>query len=220
MCPTISTTAANNKPTPGIPSRMSCAIPLKAIAREPGDRTKIAVYSNEKRIDAVGACVGMKGIRIQSIVKELNNEKIDIINWSNEPEIFVSRALSPAKPSRIILDEDNKKVIAMLPDDQISLAIGKGGQNRRLASKLTGFEIQTVKESDFRDILRAEEQKDMDIEEVEGLTPSLLKKLIEAGIETVHDVMEADLEGLIEIPGIGQKTAEKILDLVSEEYEE
>ncbi len=203
-----------------VPEIYDGIIEIKAIAREPGDRTKIAVYSNEKRIDAVGACVGMKGIRIQSIVKELNNEKIDIINWSNEPEIFVSRALSPAKPSRIILDEDNKKVIAMLPDDQISLAIGKGGQNRRLASKLTGFEIQTVKESDFRDILRAEEQKDMDIEEVEGLTPSLLKKLIEAGIETVHDVMEADLEGLIEIPGIGQKTAEKILDLVSEEYEE
>lgn len=200
-----------------VPEIYDGIIEIKGIAREPGDRTKIAVYSNEKRIDAVGACVGMKGIRIQSIVKELNNEKIDIINWSNEPEIFVSRALSPAKPSRIILDEDNRKVIAMLPDDQISLAIGKGGQNRRLASKLTGYDIQTVKETEFREILRMEESKALDIEDVEGLSPAMVKKLTTSGFETVHDVLEANLEGLLEIPGIGQKTAEKIMAAVTGE---
>lgn len=203
-----------------VPEISDGIIEIKAIAREPGERTKIAVYSHDKRIDAVGACVGMKGIRIQSIVKELNNEKIDIINWSSEPEIFVSRALSPAKPSRIILDEDNKTVIAMLPDDQISLAIGRGGQNRRLASKLTGYDIQPVKESEYRDLIKREQLKDRPLTTLTELRPSLVRKLMSAGLQNVRDVLDSDVPGLMNIRGIGPKTAEEIVAAVTKELNE
>jgi len=203
-----------------VPEISDGIIEIKAIAREPGERSKIAVYSHDKRIDAVGACVGMKGIRIQSIVKELNNEKIDIINWSSEPEIFVSRALSPAKPSRIILDEDNKTVIAMLPDDQISLAIGRGGQNRRLASRLTGYDIQPVKESEYKDLVKLERLKDRPLTTITELRPSLVRKLMSAGLQNVRDVLETDIPGLMNIRGIGPKTAEEIVAAVTKELNE
>ena len=195
-----------------VPEIYDGIIEIKGVAREPGDRTKIAVYSNDKRIDAVGACVGMKGIRIQSIVKELNNEKIDIINWNNEPEIFIMRALSPAKPIKIIIDNENNKAITVIPDDQISLAIGKGGQNKRLASRLTGYEIDTIKESEYENIVSKEKLDDIDLGEVEGLGPAIVRKLESEGYETVQDVLEAGYDKLIEIPGIADKTAQKILD--------
>ena len=193
-----------------VPEIYDGIIEVKAIAREPGERTKIAVYSNDKRIDAIGACVGMKGMRIQTIVKELNNEKIDIINWSSEPEIFITRALSPAKPIRIALDEEEHKVIAVLEDDQISLAIGRGGQNRRLASKLTSYDIQTVRESEYKKLVKAERGKDLPLSETEGLTLIELKKLVEGGFETIRDVIEADIDRLVQVKGIGPVTAKKI----------
>ncbi|MBN2410318.1 transcription termination factor NusA [candidate division KSB1 bacterium] len=193
-----------------VPEIYEGIIEIKAINREAGERTKIAVYSNDKRIDAVGACVGMKGMRIQAIVKELNNEKIDIINWSSEPEIFITRALSPAKPKRIIIDEEGHKVIAVLSDEQISLAIGKGGQNRRLASKITGYDIQTVREEEYKDIIESESGLDLPLSEAEGISGKLKNTLLLGGFETIRDVVEADIEELVELPGIGQKTAEKI----------
>ncbi|MBN1561269.1 transcription termination factor NusA [candidate division KSB1 bacterium] len=193
-----------------VPEIYDGIIEIKGIAREPGERTKIAVYSNDKRIDAVGACVGMKGMRIQAIVKELNNEKIDIIPWSSEPEIFITRALSPAKPKRIAIDEEERKVIALLDDDQISLAIGKGGQNRRLAVKLTGYEIQTVKEEEYKAIM-ADEEEGLALGRVEGLSEKMLNTLHMGGFDTVTDVLQAGVDGLIELPGIGVKTAEKLL---------
>lgn len=193
-------------------------IEIKAIAREPGDRTKIAVYSNDTRIDAVGACVGMKGMRIQSIVKELNNEKIDIINWSTEPEIFITRALSPAKPSRIVIDEEAKKVIAVLDETQISLAIGKGGQNRRLASKLTGYDIQTMRDSEYKKLFGLDRGRDLPLSEAKTLSPAYIEKLrIIGGYRTIRDVLDAGTEGLMELPGIGLKTAEKILKMLGAE---
>ncbi|MBD3287468.1 transcription termination factor NusA [candidate division KSB1 bacterium] len=198
-----------------VPEIYDGIIEIKGVAREPGDRTKIAVYSNDKRIDAVGACVGMKGIRIQSIVKELNNEKIDIINWNNEPEIFIMRALSPAKPVKVVIDNENRKALAVIPDDQISLAIGKGGQNKRLASRLTDYEIDTIKESEYENIVSTEKLDDMDISEVDGLGPAIVKKLEGEGYETVQDVLEAGYDKLIEIPGIADKTAQKILDALN-----
>ena len=195
-----------------VPEIYEGIIEIKAINREAGERTKIAVYSNDKRIDAVGACVGMKGMRIQAIVKELNNEKIDIINWSSEPEIFITRALSPAKPKRIIIDEEAHKVIAVLSDEQISLAIGKGGQNRRLASKITGYDIQTVREEEYKDIIESESGLDLPLSEAEGISGKLKNTLLLGGFETIRDVVEADIQELVELPGIGQKTAEKIKD--------
>lgn len=198
-----------------VPEIYDGIIEVKGIAREPGERTKIAVYSNDKRIDAVGACVGMKGMRIQAIVKELNNEKIDIINWSSEPEIFITRALSPAKPKRIAIDEEDHKVIALLDDDQISLAIGKGGQNRRLAVKLTGYEIQTVKEEEYLE-LTAEEEEGISIMDVDGLSEKLKNTLQLSGYEYIEDVLTAGVEALTGLSGIGPKTAEKIYHLFEE----
>ncbi len=192
-------------------------IEIRTIAREPGERTKIGVYSHDKRIDAVGACVGMKGMRIQSIVRELNNEKIDIINWSSEPEIFITRALSPAKPLRIIIDEEEKKVTAVLDDEQISLAIGKGGLNRRLASRLTGYDIQTMREEDYRKMIDAQRDLDKPLEDVVGVSEKVKQILLDGGYSTVRDVLTADVENLTKLPGIGVKTAEKIISALEAE---
>lgn len=198
-----------------VPEIYDGVIEIKGIAREAGDRTKIAVSSNDKRIDAVGACVGMKGIRIQSIVKELNDEKIDIINWSSEPEIFIARALSPAKPNKVIIDQQNKKAIAIIADSQISLAIGKGGQNKRLASKLSGYEIDTIKESDYSQMLSEEEpSNEIEIVGIKELSPSVINKLIASGFETVDEILEADRSALLEIHGFGPKTVDLILETI------
>ncbi|MBN1481563.1 transcription termination factor NusA [candidate division KSB1 bacterium] len=207
-----------------VPEIYDGIIEIKCIAREPGERTKIAVYSNDKRIDAVGACVGMKGMRIQAIVKELNNEKIDIINWSSEPEIFITRALSPAKPKRIAIDEEARKVIALLDDDQISLAIGKGGQNRRLAVRLTGYDIQTVKEEEYKAIMADETEENLLLANVDSLSEKILSTLQLGGYDTIQDVLDAGISKLTELPGIGEKTAARILavveDAVSEDDEQ
>ncbi|MDZ7723447.1 MAG: transcription termination factor NusA [candidate division KSB1 bacterium] len=202
-----------------VPEISDGTIEIKGIVRDPGERTKIAVYSNDKRIDAVGACVGMKGMRIQAIVRELNNEKIDIINWSSEPEIFVNRALSPAKPSRIVIEEEERKIYAVLDDSQISLAIGKGGQNRRLASRLTGYDIQTIKEDEYSQLV-AEETGDIPLNEIEGISEKILQTLYMNGYETAQHVMEAELSELMEMQGVGEKTAEKLKTLVEEQFEE
>jgi N utilization substance protein A len=203
-----------------VPEIYEGIIEIKAIAREPGERTKIAVLSNDKRIDAVGACVGMKGMRIQAIVKELSNEKIDIINWSSEPEIFITRALSPAKPMRIAIDEEEQKVIAVLDEDQISLAIGKGGQNRRLASRLTGYEILTVRDEEYRQMMEEGSEEDISIQDVEELSDKIKTTLEDGGFDTVKDVLDAGQKQLMQLPGIGVKTAEKIIALLEEYYEE
>ncbi|MCK5740469.1 transcription termination factor NusA [bacterium] len=200
-----------------VPEISDDIIEIKAVAREAGDRAKVAVYSHDKRIDAVGACVGMKGIRIQSIVKELNNnEKIDIINWNAEPEIFISRAMSPSKPERVIVEPENQLATVLLRGDQMSLAIGRGGVNKRLASRLTGFEIETVRESEFGvDMGELEaEEPEIELSEVAGLNEGILKKLISNGYETIQDIEEAGVEGLLAISGVGQKTADRIMDLI------
>ena len=202
-----------------VPEIYEGIIEVKGIAREAGDRTKIAVYSNDKRIDAVGACVGMKGIRIQSIVRELNDEKIDIINWSSEPEIFIARALSPAKPIKVIIDEENKKAGAVIPDSQISLAIGKGGQNKRLASKLVGYEIDTIKESDYSQMIAEETEEEIELTEIKEISPAIVNKLVASGYETVNDLLDMDKETLLKIHGIGPKTVEAIFEAI-EDYRE
>jgi N utilization substance protein A len=161
----------------------------------------------------------MKGIRIQAISRELNNEKIDVINWHSDPGIFISRSLSPAKVSKVIVDQNKRKAIAILSDDQVSLAIGRGGQNRRLASRLTDYEIEIIKESDYIKIMEIELDQDNKImlNEVEGITPTILKKLNEAGYETTDDVSQAGVKGLTNISGVGEKTANKILELINKD---
>ncbi len=201
-----------------VPEIYDGIIEVKAISRYPGERAKIAVFSNDQRIDAVGACVGLKGVRIQAIVRELNNEKIDVINWNNEPQIFISRSLSPAKPMLVEINEDEKSAIAVIPDEQISLAIGKGGRNRQLASQLTGYEITTVKESEFA--AGEEKEEKLFLSEVPELSKTIIDKLSAAGYETADEVLDAGKEELLEVKGFGKKTINKILDTLNSYYEE
>ncbi len=197
-----------------VPEIFDGIVEIRKTVREPGDRTKIAVESNDKRIDPVGACVGLKGVRIQAIVRELNNEKIDIIHWTTDRSLLIHRALAPVTPLELIPDEENKRIIAVIPDDQMSMAIGRKGQNIRLASALVGVTIAPIKESEFY------VEEELPVDEVEGLTPSVKGKLKEAGYANAGQILDAGKEKLMEIPGIGEATAQKIMDLLAVYYEE
>jgi len=196
-----------------VPEIYDGIVEIKGVARTAGDRSKIAVESIDRRIDAVGACVGMKGVRIQAVVRELNNEKIDIINFSSEPEIFISRALTPAKPVKVIINHEERMAVAIIKDDEMSLAIGRNGQNLHLASELSRYQIEPIKESEYE----AEGTAASDlIEDIDELAPSLKKKLIEAGVYKVIDVKNIGREGLAEIPGIGPKSVDRIIESIQE----
>jgi N utilization substance protein A len=201
-----------------VPEIYDGVIEIKGVSRFPGERAKVAVYSNDKRIDAVGACVGLKGVRIQSVVKELNNEKIDVINWSSEPEIFISRALSPAKPIRIIVNSEQKTATAVISDDQISLSIGKGGQNRQLACLLTGFNVETVKQSEWEKVQPKEEK--LLLSHIPELTKTIVEKLNAAGYESAEEVLDTGRETIMELKGFGEKTANRIFEILSSYYDE
>ncbi len=197
-----------------VPEIYDNIVEIRKIVRSPGDRTKIAVESNDKRIDPVGACVGLKGVRIQAIVRELNNEKIDIIHWTEDRSLLIHRALSPVTPLELIPDEENNRIIAVIPDEQMSMAIGRRGQNIRLASELVGINIEPIKESEFY------EEEELPLEEVEGLTPSLVSKLKAAGYTNAEQVLDAGKDKLLEVHGIGEATADKIMNLLSAYYED
>jgi len=193
-----------------VPEIYDRTIEIKKVARHPGDRSKVIVESNDRRIDAVGACVGIKGSRIQAIVRELNNEKIDIINNSSEPEILITRALSPAKPYMLEIDEEKKTALAIFDDEEISVAIGKMGQNIRLASEVTGYTIDAIKKSDYE----LSESETMYLEEIEGLTEHNWKLLYSVGVETAEELLNTPQEELVSIKGLGEKTVEKIVAVV------
>ena len=194
-----------------VPEIYDKTIEIKKVARHPGDRSKVIVESNDRRIDAVGACVGIKGSRIQAIVRELNNEKIDITNNSIEPEILITRALSPAKPYMLEIDEEKKKALAIFNDDEISVAIGKMGQNIRLASEVTGYVIDAIKRSDYE----LSESETIYLENIAGLTDHNWKLLYSMGIETAEELLNTSREELISIKGMGEKTADKIITTVT-----
>jgi transcription termination/antitermination protein NusA len=199
-----------------IPEIYDGIIEIKAIAREPGDRAKVSVLSHDDRIDAVGACVGMKGVRIHAIVRELNNENIDVINWSDDPQVFITRSLSPAKLKELQLDKENKKANVTVAADQVSLAIGKNGQNVRLASKLTGYDIQLIKEGGDE-----EEEYDMDLSEFrEELGDVLFHKFFDEGYESVHDVIDTPVEELVNTLGIEKEKIEEIVGLLKRGLED
>lgn len=200
-----------------VPEIYDGIVEIKAVARDPGERAKIAVESIDRRIDAVGACVGMKGVRIQAVVRELNGEKIDIINYSSEPEIFIARALTPAKPIKIIVNEEEKMAVAIIRDDEISLAIGKGGQNLRLASELTGYQIEPLRESEYEKETVSEEN--VSVEDLHGISEGIKRKLIDADILFAHEILEQGLENLTKISGIGEKSAEKIIQIAKQYVE-
>jgi N utilization substance protein A len=197
-----------------VPEVYERIVEIQEIAREPGARTKIGVVSHDARVDAVGACVGVKGSRVQNIVKSLGGERIDIVALSSDPLIFVSRALSPARVLSVSFMGDPKIVRAVVPDDQLSLAIGKNAQNVRLASQLTGLEIQLVSQSQQTSLEGRDEGEVLELESLtKELGPKLVERLIRAGKETLQDVLETPVEELMEIQGIGEKTASKLVTI-------
>jgi len=207
-----------------VPEIYDGTVQIKSTAREAGERTKIAVTSREKDVDPVGACVGMKGTRVQSIIRELRGEKIDIIQWNDDIVTFATNAISPAKISRVMIVENADKIMEMVVEDsQLSLAIGKKGQNVRLASKLIGWRIDIKSEEEKRaeienQIQQMQASAPTPLDNVTGLTPALLQRLGEAGIDTVEKLADLAPEDLENIPGIGSKTVEKITGALSDYY--
>ncbi len=199
-----------------VPEIYDNTVEIRAIAREAGERTKIAVVSRDKDVDPVGACVGMKGMRVQSIIRELRGEKIDIIEFSEEITTFAEKALQPAKVSRVsIVDLGDKQIEVIVDDTQLSLAIGKKGQNVRLAAKLLGWKIDIKSEEEKRQEVEQQMQAmagpvTTPIEQVTELGEGTIQKLIAAGITTVEGLADMTPEELEEVPGIGEKTLEKI----------
>jgi len=199
-----------------VPEIYDNTVTIRNIAREAGERTKIAVQSRDKDVDPVGACVGMKGMRVQSIIRELRGEKIDIIEYSDEITTFAQKALQPAKVSRVsISDLAGKQLEVIVDDTQLSLAIGKKGQNVRLAAKLLGWKIDIKSEEEKRQEVEQQMQAlsggpSTPIEQVSELGDGIIQKLVAAGITTVETLADMTPEQLEEIPGIGEKTLERI----------
>ncbi len=197
-----------------VPEIFDGIVEIKKVARKPGERSKIAVESIDKRIDPVGACVGMRGVRIQSVVRELNGEKIDVIAFVSEPEIFVNRVLTPAKPIRVIINREDDLAVAIIPDKEMGLAMGRGEVNRELAQELSGISIELIKESEYYD-QTMEPEETIELDEIPGLSAAMIERLEEAGVKDAGELKALGLQGLLEIPGIGQKTAQKILSYLN-----
>jgi len=195
-----------------VPEIYEKVIEIKTIAREPGERAKVAVYSSDDRIDPVGACVGIKGVRVQSIVRELSNERIDIVPYTSSPEVFVTRALAPAKVIYIDVFDLEKKMTVIVEDEKLSLAIGRSGQNARLASKLTGWKVNIVSESEYDKNKRREAELLVPVGQLEGVGAKLRERLVSADINSVQRLAQSSAETLMRIEGLGPKTATRLLE--------
>ncbi len=199
-----------------VPEIYEKVIEIRAIAREPGERAKIAVWSSDERIDPVGACVGIKGVRVQSIVRELNNERIDIVPYTSNPELFVTRALAPAKVVHIEVFDLEKKMTVAVEDEKLSLAIGRNGQNARLASKLTGWKVNIMSQTDYDASRKREAELLVPVGDLEGVGAKIRDRLISADISSVQRLAAATVETLVKIDGIGEKTAETLIERAKE----
>ncbi|HHZ81323.1 MAG TPA: transcription termination/antitermination protein NusA [Flavobacteriales bacterium] len=196
-----------------VPEIFDGLITIKKIVRSPGERAKVAVESYDDRVDPVGACVGMKGSRIHSIVRELRNENIDVINWTENQELLMSRSLSPAKVSSITLKDDTGRAEVYLKPDQVSLAIGKGGNNIKLAGLLTGYEI---------DVFREEDDAEEDVELMEfsdEIDSWILEEFIKIGCDTARSVLDLDEEGLISRTDLEAETVKEVVRILKKELE-
>jgi N utilization substance protein A len=190
-------------------------ISVRKIVREPGERAKVAVESYDDRIDPVGACVGMKGSRIHTIVRELENENIDVIQWTDNLNLLISRALSPAKISNIQIDNERKRVAVYLKPDQVSLAIGKGGMNIKLAGKLVSMELDV-----FRDIEGEEDEEDVDLSEFsDEIEDWVLDEFRKIGLDTAKSVLAISKEDIARRTELEEETIDEILGILSREFE-
>ena len=196
-----------------VPEVFDGLITIKKIVRMPGERAKVAVESYDERIDPVGACVGMKGARIHGIVRELRNENIDVINYTDNLQLFITRSLNPAKVSSIHLDEENSKADVYLHPDQVSLAIGRGGFNIRLASMLTGYEIDVYRNID-------ESDDDVELTEfIDEIEDWIIDELKSIGCDTARDVLKLDIADLVKRTDLEEETVSEILVILKAELE-
>ena len=195
-----------------IPEVFDGLITIKKAVRIPGEKAKVAVDSYDDRIDPVGACVGMKGSRIHGIVRELGNENIDVINYTNNLQLFITRSLSPAKINSLKIDEENKRVQVFLNPDEVSKAIGKGGYNIRLAGKLTGYEIDVYREGMEEDV----ELKEFS-DEIEGWVIDEFNKV---GLDTAKSILELSQEDLIKRTDLEEETIKEVIKILNEEFDE
>ena len=218
-----------------VPEIMDGIVEIRSIAREPGERTKIAVLSKDEKVDAVGACVGMRGSRVKDIVNELRGERVDIVRWSDDIKEYAKTSLSPAEPLEVTVDKENKRIGVVVADDQLSIGIGKHGQNVRLASRLIGWEIDirgkeekakkaaeaaALKDAEKKEAAEEEikveksEKKEFDLTELEGVGPKTAKSLKAAGYDTLEKIKSLTMEDITKLEGIGEKTLKKILKSV------
>ncbi len=196
-----------------VPEIFDGLITIRKIVREPGERAKVAVESYDDRIDPVGACVGMKGSRIHGIVRELRNENIDVINFTNNNSLYIQRALSPARISSIKLDEENKTAAVYLKTDQVSLAIGRGGHNIKLAGKLTGYEIDVYREAD-------ETEEDVDLEEfADEIDSWILDEFKRVGLDTAKSVLQLNVDELLRRTDLEESTIRDVVRILQSEFE-
>ena len=214
-----------------VPEVMQNLVEIRASAREVGSRTKIAVVSRDDSIDPVGACVGLKGSRVQAVVNELGGERIDIVPWSPDPERFAKLALAPARVARVFSDPDSRTIQAIVDEDQLSLAIGRNGQNVRLASELTGWKIDLYSSREWLERggegplfapLPPEDElvADVRLSELKGLPQDLLETLEKAGLQTLRDILDLEREDVLKIPNITAEQADVLMSFLSELTEE
>jgi len=210
-----------------VPEIQQNIVEIRAAAREVGSRTKIAVFSRDDSIDPVGACVGLKGSRVQAVVNELNGERIDIVPWSPDPERFAKLALAPAKVARVFSDPGSKTIQAVVDEDQLSLAIGRNGQNVRLASELTGWKIDLYSSREWLERggegqifaplpEEQEEMADVRLSDIGGMPPATVAVLEDAGYRTLNDIIDLEREDFLKLPGIAPEEADRIMAMIDE----
>jgi N utilization substance protein A len=195
-----------------IPEVFDGLINVKKVVRIPGEKAKVAVDSYDDRIDPVGACVGMKGSRIHSIVRELGNENIDVINFTTNNQLLITRALSPAKITSLKIDEENKRAEVMLKPEEVSKAIGRGGHNIRLAGQLTGYEI---------DVFREGVEEDVELREfADEIDDWVIAEFAKIGLDTAKSILEQDVEDLVKRTDLEEETVRDVMRVLREEFEE
>src|SRR3712207_2605288 len=214
-----------------VPEIQQGIVEIRAAAREVGSRTKIAVFSRDDSVDPVGACVGLKGSRVQAVVNELGGERIDIVPWSSDPERFAKLALAPARVARVFSDPAAKTIQAVVDEDQLSLAIGRNGQNVRLASELTGWKIDLYSSREWLERggeqqlfaplpEETEDMADVPLTEIGGLSPAVVAVLEDAGYRTFNDIIDLEREDFLRLPGIAPEEADRLMALITELTEE